>query len=147
MKALFSIPKISVLQLFFALILAAGCLLVPACSPCYQMTSVEKTEKINTNLPALMQKASNTTYESVEAQWVLLKNDIDSAIDAAKAVKRNKDVAEMWRIFRDEQVNVFAERWKEKGKLDKDFVKEYTNSVKKSLASILRAEKEKRKCK
>lgn len=65
-------------------------------------------------------------------------------MERAKNTPRNKDSAEQWRLLQDDIVKPFFDLWKDKGKLDADYVKISQGQVQRSLESIARAEKSKR---
>ncbi len=129
----------------FAILLFFVSTTFQSCKCPYSASAVETTQKLNKSVPELMEMAVTKKYDDASANIVLVKNDIESALNTAKSEKCRKEIAEMWRVFRDEQANPFFEQWKTKGKLDKDFVKNYAASVKKSLDAILRSEKAKKK--
>jgi len=110
----------------------------------FDQVALDNTTALSTQLPALMSKATGAfaTHEA-EAQSLLTK--ITDAYNHALSTKKNKDVAEQWRILRDDLVQPFITRWKESGKLSKAVVDVSTNQVKDALASITRAEKAKPK--
>lgn len=110
----------------------------------YSPAAVETVRKISTALPALMEKAT-APYDNHKADVDALIAELDKAQSDAAAIKRNKEVAEQWRLLRDDVVKPYVNRWKEKGALSAALVKPAVESAKKSLASILRAEEGKRR--
>jgi hypothetical protein len=109
----------------------------------YDATSLTNVQQVATALPALMGKATKSFKDS-EAEVTKLTGLLDQAQKHAAGLKKNQDVAEQWRILRDELVNPFVANWKEKGKLDKDFVTAATQQVTGALSAIERAERAKR---
>lgn len=130
-------------KVFIPLLLLA--FLVQSCSPKYDLKGVQNAENLAKAIPELMEMATSKKYDEAAAKIVVARNDIESAASHSQSIKKNKEIATMWQVFRDEQSNPFFEQWKTKGKLDKDFVKNYVAQVNASLASILRAEKAKKK--
>lgn len=108
----------------------------------FDQTALENANMLSEKLPALMDKAIKP-FKDNETEVNALIKSLNDAYDRANATKKNKEVAEQWRIVRDDMVKPFMDRWKEKGKLDKDFIKAATTQVKDSLAAIARAEKAK----
>lgn len=135
-------PKQLLPMLFWGLLLASG--LSSCVGARFDQVALDNASGLSTQLPALMDKATSTyaTHET-EAQSLLTK--VTEAYNHALSTKKNKDVAEQWRILRDDLVQPFMTRWKDKGKLDKDFINIAGKQVKDALASIARAEKAKPK--
>lgn len=126
------------------LLLAIGLVLTPACVKPDPM-GMENATNMTTKLPDLMNKSVTKTYNSQKSDIENTLADLTKAQEHAAAQKSNKEIAGMWKILRDEQLVPFFDRWKEKEKLDKDFVKEAVAQVKKSLEAIKKAEQNKRK--
>lgn len=144
MKQLISTLKINALALSIGLLLSASVTIMPSCSAVYDMIGTENVTKISSKLPALMGKATES-YSKHEADVVALTSDLSDAVAHAATVKKNKEIAESWKILQNDLVTPFMERWKDKGKLDKDFIKEATAQVSKSLEAIKNAERAKKK--
>lgn len=110
----------------------------------FDQVALDNATGLGNTLPALMQKATGA-YSQSETEVTAILKTLDDAHSRAAATKKNGDVAEQWRILRDDMVKPFFARWKEKNKLDKDFIKPAATQVKDALASIERAEKVKPK--
>jgi hypothetical protein len=144
MKSILSSLKINTFTLLLGLSIAASATLLPSCMAAYDAMGTENVSTISTKLPALMGKATEA-YSKHEADVTMLSSDLDKAVSHAASMKKNKEVAESWRLLQNDLVAPFLARWKEKGKLDKDFIKEATTQVTKSLDAIKRAEMAKKK--
>jgi hypothetical protein len=130
------------LTLGFLLLSAAGTL--QSCSPKFDKIGFENISNLGTKLTDLMNLATEPYSKHKDTATTLLAN-LGKAYDHAKGVKGNKEIAESWRILKDELAGPFFARWQEKGKLDKDFVKESVAQVAKSVTAITNAEKAKKK--
>jgi hypothetical protein len=115
-----------------------------SCSAGYDMISVQNVSNLATKIPALMGKATGNYSDNASSVTSLLK-DIDSAYEHSKGLKKNKEIANQWLIFKNELAQPFFDRWKDKGKLDKDYVTEAVKQVKGGLDAIEKAEKAKKK--
>jgi hypothetical protein len=145
MKNLFLSLKINAFPLLFGLLITtASATMLPSCMAPYDAMGTENVNSIATKLPALMGKATEA-YTKNEAEVTSLTSDLDKAVAHAASMKKNKEVAESWRLLQTELVAPFLARWKDKGKLDKDFIKEATTQVTKSLDAIKKAEMGKKK--
>ena len=144
MKTLLSSLKINTLALSIGLFFAGAMVTLPSCMASFDAVSMENVTSISKKLPDLMGKATEA-YSKHEAEATSLLNDLGKAATHAASLKKNKEVAESWKILQNDLVAPFFARWKEKGKLDKDFVKEATMQVNKSLDAIKKAETAKKK--
>jgi predicted RNase H-like nuclease len=129
--------------LLFAVLLNSS-VVFQSCSSKYDMTSVSNVSNIATKLPALMGKATGK-YSENEGSITSMMADITKAYDHSAGLKKNKEIANQWLIFKNELAQPFFDRWKDKGKLDKDFIKEAVSQVKGGLDAIEKAEKAKKK--
>lgn len=144
MKTLLSSLKINTLVLSLALFCVGTMTTLSSCVAAYDAASVENLTNISTKLPKLMEKATEA-YSKHEPAATSILSDIGKAATHAASLKKNKEVAESWKILQNDLVGPFFARWKESGKLDKDFIKEATMQVTKSLDAIKRAESAKKK--
>lgn len=110
----------------------------------FDQTALDYATTLGNQLPALMQKAT-ASYTQHETEITAVLKSLDEAHSHAAATKKNGEIAKQWSILSDSLVKPFFARWKEKGKLDKDFIKPAATQVKDSLASIERAERAKPK--
>lgn len=110
----------------------------------FDQVAVDNASMLGSKLPALMEKATKP-YKDNEAEAQSLVAKVSDAYNHAAAAAKNKDVAEQWRLLRDDLVQPFINRWKEKSKLDKDFITPAVKQVNDALAAIERAEKSKPK--
>ena len=117
-------------------------LMLQSCSPKCDMLNINTATNLATELPAMMSKASTKKFSQEDADKVL--KPLAEAVERAKNTPRNKDSAEQWRLLQDDIVKPFFDLWKDKGKLDADYVKISQGQVQRSLESIARAEKSKR---
>lgn len=116
------------------------------------MQSCNKFDKVGldnaTNLMAslsdLMGKATGK-YASNSDAIKKVSDALSAAVQHAQARKNNKEIAASWKALQDELVNPFLARWKEKGMLDKDVVKEASAQVTSSLEAIKKAELSRKK--
>lgn len=127
--------------------LALGLLLVaaPACSAKFDKTGLDNVTNLSTALSDLMGKAATSKFSAQSDAIKKVSADLDKAVQYAAGKKKNKEVAEAWKTLQNDLVTPFLDRWKEKGMLDKDFVKESTAQVTKSLDAIKKAEMAKKK--
>ena len=112
----------------------------------FSQTALDNVTRVEGTMPPLMEKATGK-YSDHAASVDAVIADINKALNDAAATKKNSDIAEQWRIFRDELAQPFFTRWKTETKLDKDFVKLSVEQVKKSLAAIEKSERAKPKAK
>ena len=115
-----------------------------ACSPKFDQTAVDNVTNLRTLLTDLMGHATHS-FASHSAEIKKVTDALDKAVAHANATKGNKAIADSWNTLKDDLVTPFLARWKEKGSLDKDFVKEATTQVTKSLDAIKKAEMGKKK--
>jgi hypothetical protein len=129
--------------LVFAILLSTA-VSFQSCSAGYDMISVQNVSNLATKIPALMGKATGNYSDNASSVTSILK-DIDSAYEHSKGLKKNKEIANQWLIFKNELAQPFFDRWKDKGKLDKEYVAEYVKQIKGGLDAIEKAEKAKKK--
>lgn len=115
-----------------------------SCTPGFDPDGSANAKNLSTAATELMAKATGE-YRSHESAADDLLKQMGKAQEHAAGIKRNKEIAKMWQILKDDLVAPFMARWKEKGKLDKDYVKEATSTVTKSFDAIKRAEAAKKK--
>jgi hypothetical protein len=130
--------------LVLGLLLASTATTLQSCSPRFDAIGSQYVNTLASALPDLMGKATGS-FADHKADVEKLLADVAQAATHAAAIKRNREVAESWKLLQNDLVAPFFNSWKDKGKLDKDFVKEASAQVKKSLAAIKRAEDGKRK--
>jgi predicted RNase H-like nuclease len=129
--------------LVFALLLSTP-LTFQSCSARYDLTSVSNVSNIAAKLPALMGKATGK-YSDNESSVTSLMSDLTKAYEHSAGLKKNKEIANQWLIMKNELAQPFFDRWKDKGKLDNDFIKEAVKQVKGGMDAIEKAEKAKQK--
>jgi hypothetical protein len=141
----FQVIRISIFSklLTFALLIGASATF-QSCSAKYDMTSVSNLSNLATKLPALMGKATGK-YSDNESSITSVLADITKAYDHSAGLKKNKEIANQWLILKNELAQPFFDRWKDKGKLDNDFIKEAVKQVKGGFDAIEKAEKAKKK--
>lgn len=125
------------------LLLVGTCTGLQSCQK-FDKIGLENATNMATTLSDLMGKATGKYSANTEA----IKKASDAlaiAVKHAETKKKNKEIAEAWRTLQNDLVTPFLARWKEKGMLDKDFVKEATAQVTKSLEAIKKAEMARKK--
>lgn len=137
---------VNVLPVFFwAIVLLGFTTVFTSCVGArFDQVALDNANTMGESVPALMMNATKS-YSGFAAKVEEATAKINEAHKHALETPKNKEVAEMWRILRDDQVMPFFQRWKDKDKLDKDFVKPAAEQVKASLAAIERAERAKPK--
>lgn len=111
----------------------------------YDRVAWDNVNGIIHEVPTLLDHAAQDPYSKHETAVNKALEKINTGYTHAAATKKNQDVAEQWRVLRDEMVVPFVNRWKEKGgKLDKDFVTPATKQIKDALLAIERTESAKR---
>ncbi|MEO6758943.1 MAG: hypothetical protein ABIO24_05770 [Saprospiraceae bacterium] len=103
---------------------------------------LQNATNLSTRLVTLMNKAVASTFSTNSNEIKEVAAELAKAEEHASMQKRNKAIANQWKILRTEQVEPFLTRWKE-AKLDKDYVKEAVAQVTKSLDAIRKAEQSK----
>ena len=145
MKTFFRSLKPNALLLTFGLILfSASTLTMQSCSPGFDQIGLDNVTNIGSRMTELMGKATEPFGKHASAVTSLL-GDLGKATEHAAGQKKNKEIAESWKILTNDLATPFFDRWKEKGILDKDFVKESVGQVGKSLDAIKKAEMAKKK--
>ena len=123
------------LMLGFLLLGVAG---LQSCST-FDKVGLDNATNLSTTLTELMGKATSK-YSSQSDAVQKVTSALDAAVKYAQGVKNNTEIAQSWKSLQSEIVAPFFARWKEKGTLDKDFIKEATAQVTKSLEAIRKAE-------
>lgn len=144
MRTFFHSLKPNAFLLAFGLVLFSTTTTMQSCSPTFDQMGLDNITNLGGKLTDLMAKAVEP-YGKHAAAVVSLLGDLDKAAEHAAGQKRNKEIANSWGILKTEQAMPFFERWKEKGVLDKDFVKESVGQVGKSIDAIKKAELAKKK--
>lgn len=136
--------KPSALLLSFGLVLFSVTSTMQSCTPKFDQIGLDNVTNLGGQLTQLMGKAVEPFGKHSAAATKMLE-DLSAAATHAAGQKRNKEIAQSWKILNDELATPFFNRWKEKGILDKDYVKEAVGQVGKSLDAIKKAEMAKRK--
>ncbi len=105
----------------------------------FDKIGLDNATNLATSLTELMGKATGKYTAHTDAIQQV-SNAVSNAVKHAESRKRNLEIAEAWKTLQNDLVAPFLARWKEKGSLDKDFVKEATTQVSKSLEAIKKAE-------
>ncbi|MEO6037402.1 MAG: hypothetical protein ABIQ93_03245 [Saprospiraceae bacterium] len=129
------------LLLVLGLLVFSFVIVLPSCTG-PDPAGLQNATNLSTRLTTLMNKAAVSTFSSNSNEIKEVSDELTKAEEHATMQKRNKAIANQWKILRTEQVVPFLARWKE-AKLDKDFVKEAVAQVQKSLDAIKKAEKAK----
>lgn len=128
----------------FGLLLFGMASTMQSCSPGFDQVGLDNVTNLGGQLTQLMGKATEPYGKHSDSVSKLL-GDLSAATTHAAGQKRNDEVAKSWKILNDELATPFFNRWKEKGILDKDYVKESVGQVGKSLDAIKKAEMAKKK--
>lgn len=140
MKAFFQSLKPSAFLLAFGFVLfSTTTLTMQSCSAKFDQAGLDNVTNLGSKLTDMMGKATEPFGKHADAVSKILK-DLDAATQHAAGQKKNKEIAESWKILTNDLAKPFFDRWKEKGILDKDFIKESVGQVGKSLDAIKKAE-------
>lgn len=144
MKAFFSSLKPSALLLTFGMLLFSITSTMQSCSPGFDQIGLDNVTNLGGQLTQLMGKATEP-FGKHSASVEKLLGELGNAATHAAGQKGNKEIAASWNVLNNELAKPFFDRWKEKGVLDKDFVKESVGQVGKSIDAIKKAEMAKKK--
>lgn len=136
--------KPSAFLLSFGLVLFSVTSTMQSCTPQFDQVGLDNVTNLGGQLTQLMGKATEPFGKHSESVKKIL-DDLGSAANHAGSQKRNSEIAQSWKILANDLATPFFNRWKEKGFLDKDFVKEAVGQVGKSLDAIKKAEMAKKK--
>lgn len=136
--------KPNTLLLSFGLVLFSVTTTMQSCSAKFDQVGLDNVTNLGGQLTQLMGKATEPYGKHSESVTKLL-GDLSAAATHAAGQKKNDEIAKSWKILNDELATPFFNRWKEKGILDKDYVKEAAGQVGKSLDAIKKAEMAKKK--
>ncbi len=125
-------------SLMFGFLLLTAASTIQSCSK-FDKIGFDNAANLTNSLPELMSKATGKYSANTDA-IKKVSDALANAVKHAESRKKNKEIAESWKTLQNELVNPFLARWKEKGMLDKDLVKESTAQVSKSLEAIKKAE-------
>ena len=142
MKAL--LPFLKPTNLLFTFSLALLAATTPACSPQFDKAGLDNITNTGGQLTTLMGKATEP-FGKHSAAVSKIQDEIAKATEHAAGQKRNTEIAKSWKVLGEELATPFFNRWKEKGILDKDYIKESVGQVGKSLDAIKKAEMAKKK--
>lgn len=144
MKTIECLFKPNVLFLALGFVLFATMTTMQSCSPSFDQAGLDNITNIGGKLTDLMAKATEP-YGKHEAAVAKIMNELTQAADHAAAQKRNKEITTSWNTLKNELAMPFFDRWKSKGVLDKDVVKESVGQAGKSIDAIKKAELAKKK--
>lgn len=136
--------KPNALLLSLGLVMFSVTSTMQSCSAKFDQVGLDNVTNLGGQLTQLMGKATEPFGKHSESVSKIL-SDLGSAATHAAGQKRNGEIAQQWKILNDELATPFFNRWKEKGILDKDYVKESVGQVGKSLDAIKKAEMAKKK--
>lgn len=136
--------KPHVFMLSLGLVLFSVTSTMQSCSAKFDQTGLDNVTNLGGQLTQLMGKATEPYGKHSESVKKIL-GDLSNAATHAAAQKHNEEIAKSWKVLNDELATPFFNSWKEKGILDKDFVKESVGQVGKSLDAIKKAEMAKKK--
>jgi hypothetical protein len=115
-----------------------------SCAARLDQIGLDNITNIGGQLTQLMGKAIEPYGKHADSVTKLM-SDLSGAASHAASQKRNTEIAKSWQVLNEELASPFFNRWKEKGILDKDYVKEAVGQVGKSLDAIKKAELAKKK--
>ncbi len=144
MKTIVCLFKPTTLFLTLGFVLFTTMTTMQSCSASFDQMGLDNITNIGGKLTDLMAKATEP-YGKHEASVSKIMNELTQAADHAAGQKRNKEIANQWSTLKNELAMPFFDRWKSKGVLDKDVVKESVGQVGKSLDAIKKAELAKKK--
>ncbi len=144
MKTFLGFLKPNALLLTLGFVMFSTMTTMQSCSAAFDQMGLDNITNIGGKLTDLMAKATEP-FGKHEAAVKGILNDITKAADHAAGQKKNKNVADSWNLLKNDLVTPFFDRWKSKGVLDKDVVKESVGQVGKSLDAIKKAEMAKKK--
>lgn len=124
----------------FGFLLSITALGTQSCSAKFDPAGLENAKNLATALPELMNKAATSKYSANTEAIQKVTTEIENAAKHAEGQKKNKNIAQSWRTLQSDIVTPFFARWKEKGMLDKDVVKESVSQATDSLNAIKKAE-------
>lgn len=114
-------------------------LTMQSCAAKFDQAGLDNVTNLGTKLTDLMGKATEPFGKHSKAVASLLE-EMGKATEHAAGQKKNKEIAEQWKILTNDVAKPYFDRWKEKGVLDKDFVKETVGIAGKSLDAMKKAE-------
>jgi hypothetical protein len=145
MKAFFGSLKPNAFLFALGLILfSASTLTMQSCAAKPDPTGLGNATNLGTKLTDMMGKATEPFGKHSKAVASLLE-ELNKAAEHSCGQKKNKEICESWKTLTNDQAKPFFDRWKEKGVLDKDYVKEAVGIMGKSLDAIKQAELAKNK--
>ena len=144
MKSILCSLKPNALMLALGFLLFSTTTTMQSCSPQFDQMGLDNATNLGSKLTDLMAKAVEPFGKHSDAVSSLL-SDLGKAADHASGQKRNKEIAEQWKLLTSDLATPFFNRWKEKGVLSKDVIKESVGQVGKSLDAIKKAELAKKK--
>jgi hypothetical protein len=108
----------------------------------FNQSAYEQATTIKVDALALMEKATET-YASHEADVTQLQTRVDKAYEYAKGRPKNEDSTNQWAIIRDPKrhsLGGFLARWRDKTKLDSDFINESKGLVSDDFDQVIALE-------
>ncbi len=126
-------------SLLFGLLLLGATSTMQSCNK-FDKVGLDNATNLATSLTDLMGKAATSKFSANSDAIKNVTDALANAVKHAESVKKNKEIASSWTTLQNELVLPFLARWKDKGMLDKDVVKEATAQVTKSLEAIKKAE-------
>ncbi|MBC7777183.1 MAG: hypothetical protein H7246_17255 [Phycisphaerae bacterium] len=129
----------SLSSLMLGLLLLGAASTLQSCSK-FDKVGLDNATNLSTMLTDLMGKAATSKFSANSEAIKKVSDALANAVKHAEGVKKNKEIAASWTTLQSDLVTPFLARWKDKGMLDKDVVKEATAQVTKSLDAIRKAE-------
>ena len=144
MKTFFNRLKPNFLLLTLGIVLFSSMPVMQSCSAKFDQVGLDNITNIGGKLTDLMSKATEP-YGKHESAVTKIMADLTQAADHSAGQKSNKEVAKSWNVLKNELAMPFFDRWKSKGVLSKEVIKESVGQVGKSLDAIKKAELAKKK--
>ncbi len=129
---------------FLLAFLAASATFFNSCAPTFDAAASTKITDLQKLLPSVISHASHD-FAGHESDVKKAMAAVDSALDYAKNRKRNKAVAEMYGVLKNDLLQKFFDRWKSEKKLGDTYIKEFSKQLSENLARIANAENAKKK--
>ena len=127
-----TLPRLACLVLGIAL-------LFTGCRSRFDPVGTDYATNFGSELVAAMNRGVEP-YADHEKTVAQVRARLEKAYIHAAEQRYNQEIAQSWKLLRDEQVAPFFEQWKTKGRLSGEYVRETVRQVQKSLEAIRIAE-------
>ncbi len=144
MKTLFFSFRPGTLFLTLGLLFFSVSTTMQSCAATFDQVGLDNITNLGGRLTDLMAKAKEPYGKHADAVGKLM-TELGQAADHAATQKKNMEIANSWNILKNDLAMPFFDRWKEKGVLGNDYIKEAVGQVGKSIDAIKKAELAKKK--